>query len=254
MKVLRPGVSFDRFFGKLKEGRSLLFLDYDGTLAPFQIDPKKASPYPGVMEKLQEIVDKGNTTLVIVSGRKLTDLLPFICLNPIPELWGSHGSERFIKGKMSLFKEIEPIQKEGLEFGKKVWERCEIKPTSIALHWRGMDEKEKRVLEAKIRGNWEGIAERHHLEIHQFDGGLELRAIGINKGEVVSTVLKEHPEVKAIAYLGDDATDEEAFQVLGELGLKVLVRKEERKTLADIQITPPEELLTFLDNWNVWKK
>jgi len=52
-----------------------------------------------------------------------------------------------------------------------------------------------------------------------------------------------------MAYLGDDITDEDAFQALGNRGLKVLVRQEPRQTLADIQIKPPDDLFKFLDKW-----
>ena len=50
-------------------------------------------------------------------------------------------------------------------------------------------------------------------------------------------------------YLGDDLTDEYAFQQLSNRGLKVLVREEPRETLADIRLTPPDELVCFLGKW-----
>jgi len=52
-----------------------------------------------------------------------------------------------------------------------------------------------------------------------------------------------------VAYLGDDLTDEDAYKALGNKGLKVLVGAKSRKSLADIQINPPVELLAFLDKW-----
>jgi len=51
------------------------------------------------------------------------------------------------------------------------------------------------------------------------------------------------------AYLGDDLTDEDAFKQLGQRGLKVLVRKVLRDTLADIWLEPPDELIWFLKKW-----
>jgi trehalose-phosphatase len=78
---------------------------------------------------------------------------------------------------------------------------------------------------------------------------LELRIHGINKGEAMRTILAESPLQCVCAYLGDDTTDEEVFAVLGERGLKVLVRAEPRPTLADVCLRPPEELCLFLDRW-----
>ncbi len=53
----------------------------------------------------------------------------------------------------------------------------------------------------------------------------------------------------AVAYLGDDRTDEDAFRELNGKGLSVLVRKEQRPTAAEIWIEPPAELLDFLEKW-----
>ncbi|MFC2150456.1 trehalose-phosphatase, partial [Calditrichota bacterium] len=94
----------------------------------------------------------------------------------------------------------------------------------------------------------ESLLKRHTLELHYFDGGIELRAAGRNKGFAVQTVLREQP-FGTCAYLGDDLTDEDAFEVLKGKGLCVLVREEYRETKADVWIKPPDELIEFLDNW-----
>ena len=49
--------------------RSVLLLDYDGTLAPFSVDRQRAVPYPGLRDLLQQIIDVGRTRLVIITGR-----------------------------------------------------------------------------------------------------------------------------------------------------------------------------------------
>ena len=74
--------------------RSLLMLDFDGTLAPFQMDRGKAFPYPGIKSVLQEILEIGKTRVVIVSGRDATDLIPLLAVEPHPEVWGLHGLQR----------------------------------------------------------------------------------------------------------------------------------------------------------------
>ena len=52
-----------------------------------------------------------------------------------------------------------------------------------------------------------------------------------------------------MAYLGNDATDEDAFGALTHWGLNILVREDYRPTLADAWIRPPEALLDFLHGW-----
>jgi trehalose 6-phosphate phosphatase len=59
----------DQFFKALgKAQHAALLLDYDGTLAPFRIDRKRAIPYTGVRRTLQAIRERTNTRLVIISA------------------------------------------------------------------------------------------------------------------------------------------------------------------------------------------
>jgi trehalose-phosphatase len=99
------------------------------------------------------------------------------------------------------------------------------------------------------RALWEQRA--GELEILPFDEGLELRARGCNKQFAVKAVLSETPQGAAAAYLGDDITDEDAFRAVKARGLGVLVRTEFRPTEADVWLTPPQELVTFMKQWCV---
>jgi trehalose-phosphatase len=85
--------------------------------------------------------------------------------------------------------------------------------------------------------------------VRDFDGGVELRPSGWDKGQTIRLLRSEHPAGAAVAFAGDDLTDEDAFQALGAAGLSVLVRSELRPTAADIWLRPPDELLDFLQNW-----
>jgi trehalose-phosphatase len=87
------------------------------------------------------------------------------------------------------------------------------------------------------------------LDLHAFDGGIEIRITKVTKGGAVGAILSETGPGASVAYLGDDYTDEDAFIALDGHGLRVLVRTEERATRADIWIHPPQELLSFLDRW-----
>jgi trehalose-6-phosphatase len=52
-----------------------------------------------------------------------------------------------------------------------------------------------------------------------------------------------------IAYLGDDITDEKAFQAVNHRGLSVLVRPRWRRTLAQLWLKPPDAVLDLLKRW-----
>ena len=65
---------------------------------------------------------------------------------------------------------------------------------------------------------------------------------------MVQTIRTEMPDA-LLAYLGDDATDEEAFRALTDTGLGVLVHTVLRATDAGLWLAPPGELLEFLQRW-----
>jgi trehalose-6-phosphatase len=62
-------------------------------------------------------------------------------------------------------------------------------------------------------------------------------------------MLEELGEGAAVAYLGDDLTDEDAFAALNGRGLTALVSETPHPTRAAAWIRPPEQLFEFLDAW-----
>lgn len=231
--------------------KPILVLDYDGTLAPFVIERNRAFPYPGVVEKLNLILSETDTRVIVMTGRSVADFLPLLQLQQSVEVFGCHGTERL--GTDGVLKQVALAQKdcEALEKAQNLCkdvllkDQYEVKPSSIAVHYRGVEETEPfKVLHTAF----EEVATTYSMEVHQFDGGFELRFKGVNKGTAINEVIKEYPD-RPIAYLGDDNTDEDAFLAIGERGLKVLVHNKPRKTAADMRISPPEELLEFLDHW-----
>lgn len=245
------------FYHRLGQAsRRLLMLDYDGTLAPFQEDPSQAVPYPGVRPRLQAILASPRTRLVLVSGRAAGDLLPLLGLQPVPEIWGSHGRERRRADESYQVLEVSGEKLEGLRQARREVESrgwgdwLEEKPGCLALHFRGRDPRQVRTLRQEVEPAWKHLSRRYGLESHEFDGGVELRVPGFDKGNAVRQVLAEEAEEVPAAYLGDDLTDEDAFRALEGRGLSVLVRPELRKTEAHLWLRPPEELLEFLDHWS----
>src|SRR5919204_4474017 len=83
------------FFQRLSvAGERLLILDYDGTVAPFSIDRRRALPYPTVPELLDCIMSTCRTRVVLVSGRSAAEIPGLLGIKPHPEIWGVHGLER----------------------------------------------------------------------------------------------------------------------------------------------------------------
>ena len=235
--------------------RSVLMLDYDGTLAPFHVDRQKAVPYAGVASLLQQIIDKGRTRLVIVTGRDAREISQLLPLQPMPEIWGSHGLQRLLPDGTCEMPEIPAEVAEVLDSARRwldyqgLHDLAEIKPGSIAVHWRALEESAAEELRGRILVGWFPIAERASLKLLEFDGGIEMRMTDPDKGYAVQTVLAEMDPDAPAAYLGDDLTDERAFRALEGRGLSILVRSRQRRTVAHVWLKPPEQLLDFLSRW-----
>ena len=232
-----------------------LLLDYDGTLAPFRVERAEAVPYPGVRERLTGIIEDTATRLVIISGRAIDDLLPLLGLEPPPEIWGCHGWELLAANGHRPEIHLPPLARTGLDKAglwvaeQKLCGYSETKPASIAIHWRGLSNGQIKDLRDRVLAGWQPLAKEYKLEIHPFNGGLELRCPGRDKGTAVSSILASLDPATPVAFLGDDLTDEDGFEVIKSRGLGVLVGDEPRQTHAGLQITPPAALLDFLDKW-----
>lgn len=255
MELLDNTFDTARFWaGVAGAGQSLLMLDYDGTLSPFVVQRHRAVPYPGVRELLRQIIASDRTRVVVVTGRSAGDLVPLLGLEQPPEIWGSHGGERLMPDGSYQLQTLEESYVIGLQQADTVIEETtlprhfEIKPLGRAFHWRGLSEEETRRAERVVTEPWRRIAGTSGLELRGFDGGVELRVPGVDKGQAVTRLLEEMGRIPA-AYLGDDLTDEDAFRALGERGLSVMVRSAYRSTAARLWLKPPEELIGFLLRW-----
>ncbi|HKA45461.1 MAG TPA: trehalose-phosphatase [Burkholderiales bacterium] len=257
MQALNPAVDLQAFFESLGHARDcVLMLDYDGTLAPFHERPECARPYPEVAAALDELIAQARTRIVIVSGRELTDLLPLLAFTRRPEIWGAHGWQRLLPDGRRVERAAEPAMSAKLDQAERLAQgleakgaRLERKPASLALHWRGLGEASAGGIRAAAASLWQQVLDGRTVELMDFDGGMELRALGHNKHHAVKTVLSETAGGSAVAYLGDDLTDEDAFAAVKARGLAVLVRTEPRSSRADLWIQPPDELVAFLKRW-----
>jgi trehalose-phosphatase len=244
------------FLGSIcKSSGSLLMIDYDGTLAPFQVKRNEAIPEKILLRQLEELQTTGKCRVIIISGRFLDDLIPLVNLHPLPELWGSHGLERLNqqgeKTSYTLPREIKAALENEHRYFRQVLQEKDVekKPFSIAIHWRGKPVEEAQKLEKLVRGRWESLSKKGSLEMHAFNNGLELRLQGMGKGEAVKQILMEIDPHIPCAYVGDDLTDEEAFLALGNRGFKILLRHHSQSTLADMEINSTAQLAEFLGKW-----
>ncbi len=238
-----------------KAAQAVLLLDYDGTLAPFRAQRDQAYPYPGVVLLLQEIVRNGRTRVIVISGRDADDVLPLLNIHPHPEVWGVHGLQRLKTDGSMEMPRLDERTLNGLSDAdrwlgyQQLRHTAEFKGGSIAVHWRGLMESEAKNVRARVLLGWRPITEYSGLDLLEFDGGVEVRAREADKGDAVRAFLGEISPGTPVAYLGDDNTDESAFQAMQGRGISVLVRSIWRQTAAQFWLKPPDELLDFLGLW-----
>jgi trehalose 6-phosphate phosphatase len=234
---------------------SMLLLDYDGTLAPFQTERHRAYPYPGVIPLLQSILQCGKSRVVIITGRPVLEMGPLLSPLDDIEIWGCHGLEHLLADG-TYHRTTTAPDTAALLSRAGSWltaaglaSRTEVKTGGIAVHWRGMPDAEVERIRKCAQDGLSAFLGRSELQLLEFEGGLELRIAHPNKGDAVTSILGGSDHEAQVAYLGDDHTDEDAFRVLNSRGLSVLVRAEYRETYARIWLRPPEELISFLERW-----
>lgn len=233
----------------------VLFLDYDGTLAPFTPARDQAYPYAQVPELIDCILSTCRTRVVLVSGRSAEQIPPLLGRVPQLEIWGAHGLERIhTDGQVDHF----PIPDDAVSAlahaaarldSEGLAEFCETKRGAIAVHWRGLAPVHVADISNAAYRALASVACHADLRLTEFDGGLELRVPAGNKEYAVRAVLSEVCDDAAVAYLGDDNADEDAFAQVNTRGLTVLVRPAYRRTNAQAWIKPPEQLLQFFLDW-----
>ncbi len=255
MEILKKPDKLPAIVDSLAQGADgILLCDYDGTLAPFCEDPHKAVPYPWVSALLGDIQREG-TRVIVVTGRLAEDLRILLPLSGA-KIWGSHGRERlFPDGRRWVWKPdpradqlLDAINTELARGWPHV--RMERKVGCLAVHFRGLPDQEVERLQQTV----EDLVRRRDpaglLERKAFHLGMELQVPGPTKGDAVRGVLQELGDRRtAIAFLGDDRTDEHAFRALGEAGLSVLVSPLPRATYADVRLENEAEVYEFLRCW-----
>jgi trehalose-phosphatase len=235
-----------------------LMLDYDGTLAPFCEQRMEARPYPGVLDSLHELIGAGHTRVMIVSGRPVSEVVQLLGDPLAVEIWGAHGWERrHADGEMELW--AAPADVSGV-LGNAVTRitpllpagSLEVKRGAAVAHTRAVSSEERTRIAANVRTVWAPLARREDIELREFDGGFELRAVAHTKGTVARSVLAECGRDSLVAYLGDDLTDEDAFAEMRQSDWSILVRESPRPSNARYWVPPGVELLKFIKSWTLY--
>jgi trehalose-phosphatase len=213
-----------------RAGRMLVALDFDGTLSPIVEQPESAALLEGMARPLRELVDRDDTIAAIVSGRGLADVRGRIGLDAFYYA-GNHGFE--IEGPgVDRVHEAAEAARPALEscaralveaLADEPGTQVEDKKWTLSIHYRraerdGAESRVRAAIDAHCRGPGLRVTEGKKI--------FEVRPdVAWDKGRATRfllDVLADGADLPAI-FIGDDRTDEDAFDVVRDLGGGIIV-------------------------------
>lgn len=225
-----------------------LFLDVDGTLLDFAVQPDRVSLPAGALPIIQAISDRLQGALALVSGRSLEQLDRVFAPLQLPAA-GLHGHQyRGVTAPGPEQQETSPaldhFKREAARFASQYpGVAVEDKGSHVALHWRAAPQAADyvRAFAETLIGNIEGY------RLQPGDHVVELVPAHIDKGRAVVAMMREPPfHGRTPVFVGDDLTDEYGFEAVQKLGgWGVLVGKRETSH-ATYALTDPAAVHVWL--------
>jgi trehalose 6-phosphate phosphatase len=232
----------------------LLLLDFDGTLAPFQVDRTQVELSVRARSTLRAITRESETRVGIVSGRSLDDLVSRF-RDTAADLVGEHGWEEMCLGgartRHILPESTSELLRRGYDEMRRSApaERVERKRTAVVLHTRGLGRRDLAAYSTAMAAIWAPFRRRAELELRRIDGGWELRARGRHKGTAVASLIRHRGGGCFTVYIGDDQTDEDAFGAVARAGFAVRVGAATAESRAHAYLPGVDAVLDWLELW-----
>lgn len=225
----------------LKGKKLQLFLDYDGTLVPINMDPDDCYPDDELIAILDRLSEQYDT--YVITGRSMEDITRFIGKGY--NIIALHGALKLVDGEIT-----ENVNT--LEYCRQVCDRIYSNRELFENQFSGLrmynkngnltfhlgllqDPEQKEMVVDLVRK----MGNENMMDVYEGKMIVELRIPEINKGEAIREVRDGSRAIIA----GDDRTDEEAFEINSDaLRIKVGVGP----TSADFSVEDYNEMREFL--------
>jgi len=252
--------SYGQLIGITAARESMLFLDYDGTLSPIVPDPEAARLVDGAAEALELVA--AACPVAILSGRDLADIRGRV---NIPGIWyaGSHGFELTAPdGTYHCNDAAEPfvplLERAAADLRDSLAAipgvRVEHKRFAVAVHYREVATEHV----GEIVSTTHKLGQRAGLRVTSGRKLVELRPdLDWDKGTTLAWI-RDRIDGSSDAlpiYIGDDLTDEDAFDAVRLDGIGIVVGHDEdgdRKTAARFRLRSPDQVREFIERGSRW--
>ena len=261
MRGLPSALSDGEAFNERLAGRHpAVFLDYDGTLTPIVDRPEDAIISESMREAVRALASR--CTVCVVSGRDRPVVQELMGVDDLV-VAGSHGFDIWRPDAGTLEHEASGdfaglltrvTNRVRDEAGAIDGAVIEPKKVSVAVHYRLVADAERPRITALV----DRLLAEHSDELKVTPGKMvyEIQPkLDWDKGKAVLHLLAaldlDREEIVAL-YLGDDITDEHAFEALKGRGIGVVVGNPDdpeiagRTTAADFVLTSIQEVERFL--------
>jgi len=240
-----------RFVAEVAAANGLLAaFDYDGVLAPITTDPARATMSDQLTGSLRTLAARGNVAVAVVSGRALADLTDRVDVDDVV-FAGNHGLELSRDGERT-------VQEDAAQLGDTLAGICsrlrravadvpgcrvEDKELTLSVHVRETPAEHVAAVRQAVS---DAVSAQPEFEVSEGKQVLEVRpAVGHDKGTAMTRLVAEHPSDWLPLYLGDDTTDEDAFEAIQPEGVGIHVGTRE-DTAARYRLPSQEQVPAFV--------
>lgn len=249
--------------------RTVVGLDFDGTLSPIVDDPAKAHIHPDARDVLVALAEEV-AAVAVITGRPARQVLDLGGLEAVGDalqaigkelfVFGQYGNERWTsnqrrirgarppRGLATFERDLPRVLRQADAAGAFI----EDKGLAVAVHTRRLDDGDAAF--ERLLPRLRELAERNGMVLEPGRSVIEVRSPGSHKGMVVER-LAAVLDAEGFLFAGDDLGDVEAFDALDHLDtqgvatLRVCSASSEESALmelSDIVVRGPRGVLDLL--------
>lgn len=206
---------------RLLRERGVIFLDFDGTLAPITSLPENAK----LSGKTKALIEKlaASHTVIVVSGRGLSDIKNRVPIKGV-HYAGNHGFEWHVGARQGHIK-LTPRTIRDLEEVRGILKQIartfpgailEDKAYTLSLHYRLVSPTRTSILLDLVQERLGPYLKTGRIRLMRGKKVLEVRpSVVWHKGDFARMILRRfRSRPHTVIFCGDDTTDEDAFRAL----------------------------------------